>query len=53
MAIKSIKITTEPNVTISYKKPKKDADELKGVLGVKSYKEVGEKTFEYYKDAEC
>ncbi len=53
MAIKSIKITTEPNVTINYKKPKKDADELKGVLGVKSYKEVGEKTFEYYKDAEC
>lgn len=53
MAIKSVKITTEPNVTISYKKPKKDADELKGVLGVKSYKEVGEKTFEYYKDAEC
>lgn len=53
MAIKSIKITTEPNVTISYKKPKKDADELKGALGVKSYKEVGEKTFEYYKDAEC
>lgn len=53
MAIKSITITAEPNVTISYKKPKKVADELKGVLGVKSYKEVGEKTFEYFKDAEC
>lgn len=53
MAIKDIIITTEPNVTISYKKPKKDADELKGILDAKSYKEVGEKTFEYYKDAEC
>lgn len=53
MAIKNITITTVPNVTINYKKPKKEAEELKKALGVKSYKEVGEKTFEYYKDAEC
>lgn len=53
MAIKNITITTVPNVTINYKKPKKEVEELKKALGVKSYKEVGEKTFEYYKDAEC
>ena len=34
-------------------KPKEEVEELKKVLGVKSYREVGEKTFEYYKDAEC
>lgn len=32
---------------------KEEVEELKKVLGVKSYREVGEKTFEYYKDAEC
>lgn len=53
MAIKSVTITTVPNVTINYKKPKKEVEELKQALDVKTYKEVGEKTFEYYKDAEC
>lgn len=53
MALKSVTITTIPQVTINYKKPKEEVEELKKALGVKSYKEVGEKTFEYYKDAEC
>lgn len=51
--IKNVSVVTVPNVTINYKKPKKEVEELKKVLGVKSYREVGEKTFEYYKDAEC
>lgn len=51
--IKNISVNTVPNVTISYKKPKQEAEELKKMLDVKSYKEVGEKTFEYYRDAEC
>jgi len=51
--IKNIVATTVPNVTINYKKPKEEAEQLKKILGVKSYREVGEKTFEYYKDAEC
>lgn len=53
MALKSVTITTIPQVTINYKKPKEEVEELKKALGVKTYKEVGEKTFEYYKDAEC
>lgn len=53
VSINTISVTTIPNVTISYKKPKEDVEELKKTLGVKSYREVGEKTFEYYKDAEC
>lgn len=53
VSIKDVSVVTIPNVTISYKKPKKEAEELKKVLGVKSYREVGEKTFEYYMDAEC
>ena len=53
VSIKKVEVTVPPNVTINYKKPKEEAEELKKVLGVKSYKEVGEKTFEYYKDAEC
>lgn len=51
--IKTVSITTKPNVSISYKKPKEEVEELKSILGVKTYREVGEKTFEYYKDAEC
>lgn len=51
--IKNVSVITVPNVTINYKKPKEEAEKLKRVLGVKSYREVGEKTFEYYKDAEC
>ncbi len=53
VSIKNVSVITVPNVTINYKKPKEEAEELKKVLGVKSYREVGEKTFEYYKDAEC
>lgn len=51
--VDKVKIVTDPKVSISYKKPKKEADMLKSSLGVRSYKEVGEKTFEYYMDAEC
>ncbi|NBH83733.1 hypothetical protein D7X88_03275 [bacterium C-53] len=50
---KNVSVTTIPYVGISYKKPKVEVEELKKVLGVKTSKEVGEKTFEYYKDAEC
>ena len=53
VSIKNVLVITVPNVTINYKKPKEEVEELKKVLGVKSYREVGEKTFEYYKDAEC
>ncbi len=51
--IKNVSVTTIPNVSINYKKPKAEVEEIKKVLGVKTYREVGEKTFEYYKDAEC
>lgn len=51
--IQKVRVVTEPKVTITYKKLKKEADLLKESLGVRSYKEVGEKTFEYYMDAEC
>ena len=53
MTIRFMQTPTIPTVTINYKKPKEEVEELKRTLGVKSYKEVGEKTFEYYKDAEC
>lgn len=53
VVIKNVSVTTIPNVGINYKKPKAEVEELKKVLGVKTYREVGEKTFEYYKDAEC
>ena len=44
---------TVPNVEIRYKKPKEDVELLKRSLGVTSNNEVGELTFDYYKDAEC
>lgn len=53
LSIKQIEVKVNPNVTISYRKPKSEVEELKNSLGVTSNKEVGEKTFEYYKDAEC
>ncbi len=53
ISIKKIVANPNPNVTITYKKPKKEADQLKELLNASSYKEVGEKTFEYYIDAEC
>lgn len=53
LTIKRVKIITDPQVSINYKKTKKEADMIKEMLGAKSYKEVGEKTFEYYKDMEC
>ena len=51
--IEKVTVSVIPKVTINYKKTTEEAEELKKVLGVKSYREVGEKTFEYYKDAEC
>lgn len=53
LSVRSVKITTEPKVNINYKELKKDADIIKELLNVKSYKEVGEKTFDYFKDMEC
>ena len=47
------KVKTTPNVLIKYRKPKTDVELLKKVLGVSTNSEVGELTFEYYKDAEC
>lgn len=53
MSIQDVEVKTIPNVMIKYKKPKADVELLKESLGVSSNKEVGELTFEYYKDAEC
>ena len=41
--------------TISYKKPKSEVDALKRCMGNKNltHKELGERTFEYYKEMEC
>lgn len=39
-------------VNISYKKPEKLVNKVKKYLGVRSKKEVGEKTFDYYVDLE-
>lgn len=39
-------------VTISYSKSKKEAEVVKNSLGAKSWREVGEKTFEYYQKME-
>lgn len=43
----------DPEVTITYKKPKIEVDLLKNTLGATSNKEVGIMTFDYYKEAEC
>lgn len=51
--IHKVLVATKPQVSISYKKPKEEVETIKKFLGVKSYEEVGEKTFEYFKDAEC
>ena len=53
LSIKDVKVKTVPNVVIRYKKPKEDVELLKRSLGVTSNNEVGELTFDYYKDAEC
>lgn len=53
LSINDVKIKTIPNVIIRYKKPKADVELLKQSLGVSTNSEVGELTFEYYKDAEC
>lgn len=53
MSIKAIEINPNPNVRISYQKPKSEVETLKRSLGVKNNSEVGQKTFEYYMDAEC
>lgn len=53
LSIKDVKVKTVPNVLIRYRKPKEDVELLKKMLGVSSNGEVGELTFEYYKDAEC
>lgn len=53
LAISRVKIITNPMVTITYKKPKDEVEKVKELLEVTSNRAVGEKTFEYYIDAEC
>ena len=53
LSIKDVKVKTTPNVLIKYRKPKTDVELLKKVLGVSTNSEVGELTFEYYKDADA
>lgn len=50
-----VKFTQNPNPfqRISYFKLKKDIEIVKKALGVKSRKEVGEITFDYFMDMEC
>ena len=38
---------------IQYSKPLEEIKKVKAALGVNSYKDVGEKTFEYFYSAEC
>lgn len=53
LSIENVKIKVKPHVIVRYKKPKDEVELLKRCLGVSTNTEVGEKTFEYYKDAEC
>ena len=43
----------EKNNRISYSRPSVQVNKVKKVLGVKTLKEVGEKTFDYYVNMEC
>lgn len=48
-----VKKEKRPDVVgISYSKPKQEAEAVKKSLGAKSWREVGEKTFEYYQKME-
>lgn len=42
-----------PTGNIKYKKPKEQIEKIKKTLNVSTYKEVGEKTFEYFYKMEC
>jgi len=49
------KIDTPPRIiqtTISFKKPKRQVDIMKKVLGVRTNWEIGEKTFDYFWESE-
>jgi len=45
--------TVPPKGRILYRKPREEIDQVKRVLNVKTNKEVGEKTFEYFFRREC
>lgn len=53
MNIDTIVSISEPMARISYSRPKEEVDRVKDILNVRSNREVGNKTFEYYFDAEC
>ncbi|MBW1614405.1 MAG: ATP-binding protein [Deltaproteobacteria bacterium] len=55
-AFKAPEIPTAPKMTtISYRKPKKEVEALKRCMGKRymSNRELGERTFDYYKEMEC
>lgn len=47
------KKSTNPEVNISYKRIRSDVTKVMSVLGVESYRSVGELTFQYFFDREC
>ncbi len=53
LSVQNIKINSNPNVRITYFKPKSEVEKIKASLGVKYNSEVGTRTFDYYMDAEC
>ena len=54
VAPKPVPVPPKPEIAnILYAKPKTQVERAKEVLGVKSYKEVGEKTFDYFYELEC
>jgi len=54
VAPKPVRAPSKPEVaSIQYTKPKAQIERAKEVLGVKSAKEVGEKTFDYFHEREC
>lgn len=53
LSIADLKIPITKMPTINYKKPEEEINRVREMLHAKSNREVGEKTFEYYLDAEC
>lgn len=53
MNIEKVVSKAKPVTRISYVKSKEEVERVKENLGIDTNREVGEKTFEYYIDAEC
>jgi hypothetical protein len=53
LSIADLKMSTKRMPTINYKKSEEEIKRVKEMLHAKTNREVGEKTFEYYLDAEC